>query len=92
MEEVVNELLDKLEESGFECSATKAEMPCCGDLYMVDYNYNIDSEKYFRILIKPGTIEISKLLFSNIMISFASFKSAQQVLETINHCKKIDNY
>lgn len=92
MDDIVIELIDALKEIGLETTYTYVDQACCGEMYWVDYNYNIDSDYKFRIFVKPEKIEISQLIFEKIMISHAEYKTVEQLISTIKHCQKIDKY
>lgn len=94
MLEIVTELLDKLEEIGYDCIATYVNAECCGELYTIDYNFTYEyrPERQFRIQVRDEKIEITKLEFKKVFITHAEFQTPDQLIETIKHCEKIDAY
>lgn len=94
MLEIVNSLLDKLEEIGYECRANYVNADCCGELYTVDYGDLVNlfnDDKRFRIQVKNEKIIISTLSFKKIHITHAEFKTPEQVIKFIKYCNKIDS-
>lgn len=90
MLEITNEILDLLEEAGYKCVANYVNMECCGELYTIDYQYAIDSEHGFRISVKENKIELTRLFFRKILITYAELKSPKQLIKLIKQCEKIN--
>jgi len=92
-----SELLVKLESSGYiDLKAAFVTKDCCGEMGIIDYSCfentidGISQEQNFRIQVKPEHIEIAKLEFKHSLLTHAKFKTADNVIETLNHFEKID--
>lgn len=90
MEEIVDQILDGLEEK-YECKSAKFHKECCGDYFLIDSNYEGAEGNGFRITVRPENIELTRLFFNKVVISYASFQTAEQLLNTIKHCELIEN-
>ncbi len=80
----------ELRKKGYDTIITLFPRECCGDFYAVDYEYGINSEYGFRIAVKPEKIEITRLFFRRIIISFAEFDTVEDLIRTITHCEEVD--
>lgn len=91
MLETAERIAEELRKKGYDCIITLFPRECCGDFYAVDYDYGINSEYGFRIAVKEDKIEITRLFFRKIIISYAEFKDVESLIKTITHCESVDD-
>lgn len=91
MEQTAEKISEELRKKGYDTTITLFPRECCGDFYAVDYEYGINSEYGFRIAVKPEKIEITRLFFKKIIISYAEFNTVEELIRTITHCETVDN-
>lgn len=92
MRELAEKIDKELRKKGYDCIITLFPRECCGDFYAIDYDYGIDSQYGFRISVKPESrIEITRLYFRKIIISYAEFDTVEDLIKTITHCEEVDN-
>lgn len=91
MLETAERIAEELRKKGYDTTITLFPRECCGDFYAVDYDYGINSEYGFRIAVKEDRIEITRLFFRKIIISYAEFNDVESLIKTISHCESVDD-